>query len=286
MEITYKTDLYISYLLITGEGELDHNKYSFKMLEKNKIKGVLSCKHRMEDGKSCLYLDITGKKNLYQEYQDREMSFEEMTDLFQKLIAILEGLREYLLTEKMIILEPEFIYRDMENKEVYLTVVPWEREESFPLRKLAEFLLEKMNHLEENGVSAVYHFYRSQSQPQFSIYQFLPILERENILSRQKNNKDDYEMGPTTEQKESRNFLSETEIEKEEEHGVQEQEQNRSIWIYSIVAAFTVLVLVFLPITQKNQKIACLGLAIALFILGIVNKITQNKKMIKSSLVK
>ena len=38
MEFTYKTDLYSSYLLITVDDSLSHNKYSFKMLENNRIK--------------------------------------------------------------------------------------------------------------------------------------------------------------------------------------------------------------------------------------------------------
>ena len=142
LEIRYQSDLYGSYLLILAEN-LDHDKYTFKMLEKNKIKGVLTCKERMEDGRSYLHIDITGKKNLYQEYQEKEMNLQEMTCLFQNLMCILERLRDYLLTEKMAVLEPELIYKDIEDGSISVLVVPWEREDKVPFRKLAEFLLEK-----------------------------------------------------------------------------------------------------------------------------------------------
>ena len=80
MEARYQTDLYASYLLIPIEGKADEKKYSYKMLERNRIKGVLGCKKRIEDGKSYLYYDITRKKNLLQEYKDRELKFIEMTE--------------------------------------------------------------------------------------------------------------------------------------------------------------------------------------------------------------
>ena len=274
MEFTYKTDLYSSYLLITVDDSLSHNKYSFKMLENNRIKGVLECKKRMEDGKTYLYLDITGKKNLSQEYRDREMSFFELTDLFQNLIIILEALREYLLTERMVIFEPEFIYRDIESGNLLLAVVPWEREEEYPLRKLAEFLLEKINHLEENGVSAAYHFYRSQSQPQFSIYQFQGILEKENILNRQKENA--LEVKEIEGDKKEENLIMYEE--KEENYEIQESVPSSFFWVLSMISSLGILCLTFLPFIKKNQKLACFVLSAVLMIIGIGSKIIREIK--------
>ena len=279
MEVNYKTDLYSSYLLINVENNLDYNKYSFKMLEKNKIKGVLACKHRMEDGKSYLYLDITGKKSLYQEYRDREMSFQEMTELFQDLVIILESMRDFLLTEKMAIIEPEFIYRDNEGGTLHLAVIPWEREEEYPLRKLAEFFLEKINHLEENGMSAAYHFYRSQSQPHFSIYQFLPVLEKENILSRQKEGlaEDDKTQNKKTGDEIKDKIQAEMAGDKTDCKSKKEEDTS-FLWIFSFLSAFGILAMVFLPFTQKNQKLGCLVLSVLLFLIGMISRISEKNK--------
>ena len=282
MEFTYKTDLYSSYLLIMVDDSLSHDKYSFKMLENNRIKGVLECKRRIEDGKTYLYLDITGKKNLCQEYRDREMSFQELTDLFQNLISVLESLREYLLTEKMVVLEPEFIYRDIESGNLSLAVIPWEREEEYPLRKLAEFLLEKINHLEENGVSAAYHFYRSQSQPQFSIYQFQGILEKENILSRQKENT--LEVKIIEKEKQEEKVIIEEE--KEEYLEIQEENSPSFFWILSIISSVGIFFLGCLPLIQKNQKLACFVLSGILMFVGIGSKMIRViKQKNKSKLI-
>lgn len=282
MEIRYQSDLYGSYLLLPAENS-DHDKYSFKMLERNKIKGVLGCKERMEDGRTYLHIDITGKKNLCQEYQEKEMNLEDMTVLCQSITSILERLRGYLLTEKMVILEPEFIYKDGEDQSYSLLVVPWEREEKAPLRKLAEFFLEKMSHLDENGVSAAYHFYRQQSQPQFSIYRFLSVLEKENILSRQKSimlPKDEPAAACLSDSSDESQLIhddlreEDTELEEwMEGESDLTAEKSRRIFYCSLFLSLLPLGLCFLPIVNKNQKISCAALFVILLIFGIMNKI-------------
>ena len=186
VEIIYKTDLYASYMLVKIPNYVNTKQYSFRMVEQNRMKGILPCKQRMEDGESYFYLDITGKKSLVQEFADKEMELEDMIHLFQQFFPIFEEIRNYLLTEKMLLLEPEFLYRDIEDGTLFMALLPWERQEETNLHKLAEFFLEKVNHRDEYGVNAAYHFYRQQNQPQFSFYHFLPTLEKESIMKRQK----------------------------------------------------------------------------------------------------
>lgn len=185
--VRYKTDLHASYAIVEIPEYVNRNQYTFQMLQRNRIKGILPCQERMENGEACLYLDITGKKNLWQEYTEKEMELEEMILLFQQMMEILEELRNYLLTENMTVLEPEFMYRGSMDGELYLTLLPWEREDRISLHKFAEFLLEKINHRDEHGVNAAYQFYKQQKEPQFSFPTFLPVLEKESILKRQKN---------------------------------------------------------------------------------------------------
>ena len=64
MDIRYRNDLYGNYMLITIPQGEDSNRYSFKMLEKNKIPGVLYGRERKEDGKGYWYVDISKKKTL------------------------------------------------------------------------------------------------------------------------------------------------------------------------------------------------------------------------------
>ena len=100
MEVRYRNDLYGNYMLIGVPANLDSNQYTFKMLEKNRIFGVLSGRERMEDGEKYWYVDVSRKKNLIQEYQDKEMQLEDMIIIFQQIIPILEEIRKYLLKDR------------------------------------------------------------------------------------------------------------------------------------------------------------------------------------------
>lgn len=190
MKISYRTDLYGGYMLVEIPQDADMQSYSFKMLENNKIKGVLPCKIRMEDGKGYLYNDITNKRSLTEIYKDKEMQLEDMLYIFQHLLTITDEVKNFLLTEKMICFLPQYIYQDEEEESLYILILPWQ-EEAPKFQNLAEFFLEKINHRDEHGVNAAYHFYRQQSKNPFSLSQFLPVLEKENILKRQKNTKED-----------------------------------------------------------------------------------------------
>ena len=126
MEVKYRNDMYTNYILMEIPSNADLHTYSFKMIEKNQIRGVLPAKVRMEDGKGYLYLDIGNKRNLVEIYKDKEMDLEEMTKIFQGLLPILEELRNYLLTEKMICLDPQYIFEEEEEKGYSVVILPWQ----------------------------------------------------------------------------------------------------------------------------------------------------------------
>lgn len=296
LDVRYKTDLYGSYAMILIPQGIDRNKYAFKMLENNRIKGVCSCHERIEDGESYFYLDISGKKNLWQEYQDREMELPEMIWLFQNIVQISEELRNYLLSERMLWLDPEFIYKDMEDGSISIVVIPWEKELKYPLRKLAEFLLEKVNHEDENSVNAAYHFYRQQSQTNFCLAQFLPVLEKENISKRKKENSKEETMSGAADYKieehkkeadSGRNIKEEqnsTQEYKQEDEFIKDEilmfqnEKNSKLWIGTTFASILISALVFVPFIEKNQKVSCISLSICLFITGLCIKLYETYK--------
>lgn len=283
MTVKYKTDFYASYMLIDIPEETDRNQYSFKMLERNHIQGILPVKERKEDGKGCLYVDISGKKSLAQEYKDKEMELEEMVFFFQQLMPVLEELRKYLLTEKMAVLEPEYIYRDMEDNQLYITVLPWEVEEGNNLHKLAEFFLEKINHKDEFGVNAAYHFYKQQSQPHFSLYYFIPVLEKENILKRQqKKEKTEVKQWDNLVEIRRGESLSEDRNEVMWEQPCENLEtekkqirRNKDIGIWMIVIGLGIISISFLPILKFKQKLSGMALAVMFLVTGIGIKLFQ-----------
>ncbi len=285
MEVRYRNDLYGNYMLIEIPGSVDSSQYSFKMLEKNKIPGVLPCKERVEDGKGFWYVDISKKRTLAQEYKDKEMQLEEMVLIFQQITTILEDLRMYLLNETMVVIDPEYIFRDIENDSLYVLILPWNSGEKV-LHKLAEFFLEKINHRDENGVNAAYLFYRQQSQPNFSLYQFLPVLEKESILKRQKMKEKKTspwkDMGdaeePWMESKEKRmeeTFLNESVNEEKEKS--QKDNSREKIPLFFLIVSIIFVICSFLPGITFFLKISCRSFSFLLFLIFLIWILFQRK---------
>ena len=274
MEVKYRNDLYTNYILMEIPEDVDNQIYSFKMIEKNRLKGVLASKTRMEDGKGYLYLEVGNRRSLVDIYKDNEMDLEEMTRIFQGLLPVLEELRNYLLSEKMILWDPEYIFEEEEEDGYSIVILPWQDERP-NYRKMAEFFLEKINHKDENGVNAAYHFYRQQGQGTFSLYQFMPVLEKENILKRQKKSK---EIVPIVSQSIEWN-LDEIEESKKEENII-ENNVTSGKWKYIfLILAFIAMGTQFVNIIPSRIKLSCMAASLLFFVIFFVLLVVKKEKI-------
>ena len=274
MEVKYRNDLYTNYILMEIPEDVDNQIYSFKMIEKNRLKGVLASKTRMEDGKGYLYLEVGNRRSLVDIYKDNEMDLEEMTRIFQGLLPILEELRNYLLSEKMILWDPEYIFEEEEEDGYSIVILPWQDERP-NYRKMAEFFLEKINHKDENGVNAAYHFYRQQGQGTFSLYQFMPVLEKENILKRQKKSK---EIVPIVSQSIEWS-LDEIEESKKEENII-ENNVTSGKWKYIfLILAFIAMGTQFVNIIPSRIKLSCMAASLLFFVIFFVLLVVKKEKI-------
>ena len=273
MEVKYRADLYTNYLLLEIPDGIDSQIYSFKMMEKNRMKGVLPSKTRMEDGIEYLYLEVGNRRSLVDIYKDKEMDLEEMTRIFQGLLPILEELRNYLLSEKMVLFDPEYIYEE-EDGNYCIVILPWQDERP-NFRKMAEFFLEKINHKDENGVNAAYHFYRQQSQGPFSLSQFIPVLEKENILKRQKKNKEHI---PVVSQPKDWKLDEIEEANKEED--MEEENGASRNWKYIfLILAFLAIGAQFINIIPDRIKLSCMAISVLFLIVFFVLLIPKKEKV-------
>ena len=289
MNVRYRNDLYGNYMLIEIPKGEDTNQYSFKMLERNHIAGVLNCRERMEDGKSYWYADISKKRNLVQEYQDKELQLEDMITIFQQITPIVEELRNYLLNESMVVMNPEYIYKDLENDNLSVLILPWVQEEN-TIHRLAEFFLEKMNHRDENGVNAAYLFYRQQSQEHFSWYRFLPVLEKESILKRQKS-KENFSLennGSLLNRENSAEVWEDSNItsleesflfkEKEEFQNESMKKSKKMIAVIFLLISIAFFVFGILPYTNSIMRISGFSLSILFFIVFLFFLFSKRKE--------
>jgi hypothetical protein len=85
MKATYYKDTMRSYMIIPCPPEAETEGYQYRMLEMNRIDGILSCGLRYIDGERFLYYDITGKQSMRGLYEGRKIRGEELFHLLRDI---------------------------------------------------------------------------------------------------------------------------------------------------------------------------------------------------------
>lgn len=170
MEVTYRRDGEQNYMVWKAPEDLQGNEYQVRMLLVNEIPGLLRCRLRKINGDAYLYYEITSKQPLTRVFEHRAAGAEDIRALALSLRETLEGIARYLLPDDGIVLEPEFIYMDLETKEMRFCYLPFcgeEIRESF--RRLAEYLLKSLDHEEEQAVLWGYQLYSKTAEENYRV---------------------------------------------------------------------------------------------------------------------
>ena len=73
MEATYYKDTLHTYMIIACPPEAETTGYQYRMLEMNRIDGLVPCGLRHIDGEGFLYYETTGKQSLESLYEGRKI---------------------------------------------------------------------------------------------------------------------------------------------------------------------------------------------------------------------
>ncbi len=188
-EIISRNEFDKSYLLV--KKVIPENSYIFNMLTQNNIPGILECKIRYVDDNAYFAYDVTGKKSLEKTYADKKMVFEDLTELFYGIRKIMHCANEYLLDRNGFLLQPRYMFTDLETGE--LSCLYYLKEDITPseerYRALADFLLDKIDHKDEHAVNIAYHFYKLSKEEYFSFDSFIGFMEKECLLVQEENRK-------------------------------------------------------------------------------------------------
>ena len=174
----YKRELSHSYLVMENIPEELSGHYQYRMILKNRIPGLLASSERYLEGKTCLYYDISSSQSLEQLYLSARIGMKEIRGIIDNLAQVLDAMSEYLLEERFLILEPEYIYMDLETEQLFFLYYPFGEEKKTGYLPLAEFFLEHVDHREERAVSAAYQFYKMSKAENFMVSSFRTILEK------------------------------------------------------------------------------------------------------------
>lgn len=167
---------------IVVESFLDEEEsYLASMITENIIKGHLQCRKSFENNREIFLFDVTNMVSLDKEYENRFMGFEDLKAIFESIYETYMAGSVHLLEEQYYVIDPAYIFRDMETEEIKLLYAPGLKQNN-RYSRLADFLLQKVNRKDESCLQTAYQFYRMSGSEMFSISMFLNIIKKEQIL--------------------------------------------------------------------------------------------------------
>lgn len=175
LQVKYYKDYRHNYLIVKCKDGQDTNAYQRKMITVNPIKGLLKCQERHINGELLLYYEITSRQSLASIYGERSVGIETLRQFFMQLKLVSDMLQKYLLDTNGLVFRPEYIFQDLETKELSYLYYPGEQEGD--LSGLMEFFMEKVDDENEKAVEIVYKVADLIHRDQFVLDEVLEYLQ-------------------------------------------------------------------------------------------------------------
>ena len=162
MDISYKNDANHNYMIIRkvkGQVNVNHEK----MVIRNNINGLLKMNLHFIDDDAFYYYDIRSKQSLSRLFEGRYMTGEEMESFFRGMIRAFGELEQYLLPAEGLILDPEYIYVDIDTVTPEFAFCPSGRTngKAEEIQSLAEFLIDHADRNDPLAGRLSYDYYES-----------------------------------------------------------------------------------------------------------------------------
>lgn len=179
--IRYQKEMQKTYLIIQAEKELIES-YGGQMVMRNKVNRLAECEMQLVDGEREIRYDITSLQTIVQVFAVKEMDFRMLQKLLYQIGEMLEEAERYLLDARQLCFEPEYLYWAIEKEELSFLFDYTELHEEGTLRKLAEFVLERICHEEEKTVDLAYFFFSCVEKESFCIKEIEAYLEEKESM--------------------------------------------------------------------------------------------------------
>lgn len=181
MQGIYKRELNFSYFILEEQAMEGTQYYQMKMVTENKISHLLPVSIHHFNGENQFYYDISGKQTLACIFERREIEAGQLVQILSGLSKALTELENYLLDENYLCLEPEYMYMNVNTDQLFLCFYPFEETDFCQgVQKLSEYLLNHINHQDEQTVNMGYQLYRLTREDNFVFLQIVGEILQEN----------------------------------------------------------------------------------------------------------
>lgn len=170
MKAEYKRDMNHNYLILYQDEPVDTASYQVRMLAGNVIPSVLKCRMQGVDGQLMVYYDITSRQPLSSLFEDKKLNYEDLRLVFGGFIQVMEEMSEYLLNPGRLVLQPEYMYADLEKRELFFCYLPgYEKDVRVQFQFLTEYILPRLDHEDSQAVMLGYGIYRRALEDSFHL---------------------------------------------------------------------------------------------------------------------
>ncbi len=191
MQVSYKRELNHNYLMIEDEKEINADGYEMQMITHNSIASLLVMSIKYINAKVVLYYEISSKQSMQKIYENKELGYEELKKFLFQFHKMLLTAEEYLINSNYLIIDPEYIYLNIETNEISLIYCPWhEKNSKEAFQKLIEYILNRVDHQDEKAVLLAYKVYKDTRNKNFTIEEILDFsgIENNETLNQSRGN--------------------------------------------------------------------------------------------------
>lgn len=182
LEANYKRDLNHNYLILKCGDHTKADGYEIKMLTENRIDGFLAVSTRYVDGVISLYYEISSKQSMKRVFENREIGYDLLRGFLFHFQQILVKAEEFLVDTKHLVIQPEFLYMNIESNEIALVFHPdYEQDVKEAFQNMAEYFLNKIDHQDNKAVILAYQLYKNTRNYNFTIKEMLLFLQEESM---------------------------------------------------------------------------------------------------------
>ena len=156
------------------------SKYAFElgMIEHNEIKGFLKPTLKRVDARLQLSYDISSLQPLSRVLEVRTMNTDEIKDFIIDIISATKALEEFLLEASSVVLDPEYIFTDLNLKRYSFLYIPRSENNKEEMKLLLESILDNINKEDKDCLITVYGMLKECQKKDFVINDLEELLDR------------------------------------------------------------------------------------------------------------
>ena len=124
LKVLYKKSMDHNYLVADLPGE-DYEDYRLEMILENDVAGLLKASVRMNEGRRRIYYEISSMQPLGRIFEHKEIKREDAAQILRGVVDVFKSIREYMLSEGGLILDPEYLFVDPESLRPMVLYMPW-----------------------------------------------------------------------------------------------------------------------------------------------------------------